>query len=373
MRVYERNGHWRLEGMVNGKRYHRAIPEAINEKMAKEYMNCFVADLLRGRLELAENIGQKPFVKIADDYIEYAETNLASFATVIKIANRFKDCWKNKQIKGITPALIEKYKKMRKETVYYSKIVDGKEITKIISPETVNRELGVLRKIFSMAIANKLAKENPLYHVKNLKVPNKQPRFLSVQEEERIMKVCDGDFSFLDITLEEQEHLRKKYHKHHMKLKPIVMMALLTGMRKSEILNMKWENVDFDAKEITAVNTKNGTSNTLPLSEKFYELLLQMRKEQPNAEYIFTNPETNTRYKDLKRSFSSILRLAGVENFRFHDQRHTCATRLVKLGYPLPVVQSILNHKRIQSTMRYSHPMVEQKKDALEALSHYAG
>ena len=116
MRVYERNGHWRLEGMVNGKRYHRAIPEAINEKMAKEYMNCFVADLLRGRLELAENIGQKPFVKIADDYIEYAETNLASFATVIKIANRFKDCWKNKQIKEITPALIEKYKKMRKET-----------------------------------------------------------------------------------------------------------------------------------------------------------------------------------------------------------------------------------------------------------------
>ena len=76
-------------------------------------------------------------------------------------------------------------------------------------------------------------------------------------------------------------------------------------------------------------------------------------------------------YKNADRSFRTVLKLANVKNFRFHDLRHTAATRLIALGVPVPVVQAILNHKKIQTTMRYAHPMKEQKISALEKLSNY--
>ena len=371
MRVYEKNGRWYLEGMIRGKRYHKAIPEAASQRDAEKYVTIFKADLLRGKLDLAENIGCKPFPDIADYYIQYAETNLQSSYTVVKMAETFKEMWKNKRIIDITPELIERYKEKRLKTIYYSGIQNGEKIEKYIKPDTINRELGVLSKMFSLAIDNNLAKENPVRKVKRLKVPKKNERYLTPDEENRIIMVCDGAYSFKNITAEEQEKLKKRYKDYHSYLKPIILMALLTGMRKGEILNMTWDCVDFKKREITALNTKNGESNVLPISQRFYDILFSMKTQNPDSIYIFSNPDTNTRYKNFYKSFKSILKLAEVEKFTFHNTRSTSATRLVDLGVPMPVVQKILNHKKIQVTMRYAHTMKEQKIAALEALSHY--
>ena len=89
MGVFERNGHWYFEVMIRKKRYCKAIPEATNRKDAEKYVTVFKADLLRGRLDLAENIGQKPFIEIADMYINYAKTNLSAKDTAVRIAKRF--------------------------------------------------------------------------------------------------------------------------------------------------------------------------------------------------------------------------------------------------------------------------------------------
>ena len=148
-------------------------------------------------------------------------------------------------------------------------------------------------------------------------------------------------------------------------------MALLTGMRQGEILGMKWECVNFTDRTITAVNTKNGLMHQLPLSEKLYDILVELKAKNSNDEYIFTNPDTNTRYKSIGRGFRNILKLADIKNFTFHDLRHTSATRLVSLNIPLPVIQSILNHKKIQTTMHYAHTMKGQQNIALEALSNF--
>lgn len=371
MGVYQKNGRWRFEVMINGQRYHRGIPEATCEKDANKYLTIFKADLLRGKLDLAESIGRKPFSLIADNYIEYANNNLASKGSTIGMAERFKSLWKNKRISEITPELIEKYKKIRLNTVYHTKTTKDGEIEKKISPATINRELGVLSKIFSIAIENKYAKENPVEHVSKLKVPNKLERHLTPEEEDRIIKVCDGDYSFMDISVLEQEELKKKYKDYHKYLKPIILMAILTAMRKSEILNMKWDCVDFKNRTITIVDTKNGSMHTIPLSQRFYDILSEMKSKNPDNIYIFTNPDTNTRYKCFYRGFTSVLRLADVKNFTFHDTRHTSATRMVAKNIPIPVVQSILNHKKIQTTMRYAHTMQEQQAIALEALSKY--
>ena len=368
MGLYKKGSKWQFEIMINGKRYHRSIPDATCQKDAEKYLTIFRADLLRGRLDLAENVGKKPFSLIVDNYIEYAKNNLASNYTPIYIAKHYKELWGSKCISQITPELIEKYIKTRQNDTCFKKTTKNK---KAVSPATINRELGVLSKIFSIAIKNKYAKENPVKLVNKLKVPNKLVRYLTSEEQDKIIKVCDGDYSFINIPASEKENLRKKYKDYHKYLKPIILMALLTGMRQGEILGMKWECVNFTDRTITAVNTKNGLMHQLPLSEKLYDILVELKAKNSNDEYIFTNPDTNTRYKSIGRGFRNILKLADIKNFTFHDLRHTSATRLVSLNIPLPVIQSILNHKKIQTTMHYAHTMKGQQNIALEALSNF--
>ncbi|MCM1266221.1 MAG: site-specific integrase [Candidatus Gastranaerophilales bacterium] len=371
MGVYEKNNHWYFEIMIRKKRYCRAIPEATCKKDAEKYLTVFKADLLRGKLDLAENVGQKPFVEIADMYIKYAETNLCATDTAVRIAKRFKELWKGKTIADITPKVIESYKESRQKTTFARKTVDGKEVYKNISSATINRELAALSKMFSLAIANGYARENPLREINKLRVVNKLERHLSIEEEKRMYQVCDDDFSFSKLPLEEQERLQRIHNGEHAYLKPILIMALNTAMRKGEILNMTWDCVDFEKNEISALNTKNGKKNTIPMSSKLRETLLELYKTKGNNIYVFTNPYTGTKYNDIKKCFKTVCKLANVKNLRFHDLRHTGATRMVAAGVPLPVVKQILNHASIQTTMRYAHTMREQEVLAVEALANF--
>lgn len=371
MGVYEKNGHWYFEIMIRKQRYCRSIPEATCRKDAEKYLTVFKADLLRGKLDLAENIGQKPFVEVADLYIKYAETNLCAVDTAVRIANRFKNVWKNKTLAQITPKVIEKYKENRQKTTFARKNINGKEVVKHISSATINRELAALSKMFSLAIANGYARENPLREVNKLRVTNKLERHLLPEEEQRMYQVCDDDFSFSKMPIEEQERLQRIHNGEHAYLKPILIMALNTGMRKGEILNMTWDCVDFAKNEISALNTKNGKKNTIPMSSKLRQILLEMYKTQSHNKYVFTNPYTGTKYNDIKKCFKTVCRLANVKNLRFHDLRHTGATRMVAAGVPLPVVKQILNHASIQTTMRYAHTMREQEITAVEALANF--
>ena len=371
MGVYEKNGHWYFEIMIRKKRYCRAIPEATCKKDAEKYLTVFKADLLRGKLDLAENIGQKPFAEIADMYINYAETNLSARDTAIRIAKRFKGLWNNKIIADITPKVIEGYKESRQKTTFARKKINGKEVVKHISSATINRELAALSKMFSLAIANGYTRENPLKDVKKLRVTNKLERHLSVEEEKRLYQVCNDDFSFSTLPAEEQERLRRIHNGEHAYLKPILIMALNTAMRKGEILNMTWDCVDFTKNEISALNTKNGKKNTIPMSSKLRKTLLALYQTQSHNKYVFTNPYTGTKYNDIKKCFKKVCELAEVKNLRFHDLRHTGATRMVAAGVPLPVVKQILNHASIQTTMRYAHTMREQEISAVEALANF--
>ena len=371
MRVYEKNGRWYLEGMIRYKRYHQAIPEATCKKDAEKYLTVFKAELLRGKLDLAENIGCKPFADIVDTYIKYAETNLHSASTVIPIAKHFKEYWKSKQIADITPRQIEKYKDERLKKQIGKQIINGIEQAKYISNATVNREIGVLSRIFSLAIANNYTKTNPILDVKRLRVINKMERHLSKDEEQRMYQVCDGDYSFMKLPVCEIEKLKRKYGSEHAYLKQILIMALNTGMRKGEILNLTWDCIDFEKNELSALNTKNGKKNVIPMSNKLRETLLEMYEQRGNNKYVFTNPWTGNKYNDIKRTFKTVCKLADVKNMRFHDLRHTAATRMVDAGIQLPVVKQILNHANIQTTMRYAHTMREQEVTAVEALANY--
>lgn len=354
MGVYQdkKSKRWYFEAMIRGKRYHQAIPEATNRRDAETYFNAFKTDLLRGKLDLVENIGCKPFKELVKVYVEYSKTNHRSYKTNVAKAYKFEKLWGNRQLKDISPIDIEKYKINRKKEIKSKeKIVDGVKIpAKYISNTTINRDIEVLRKMFNLAIQNGWLTKNPCTGITKLRQENKLERYLTPDEEIRLIEACVGRFEYM---------------------KPIIQFALNTGMRKEEILSLTWKCVNFDNNKITLLDTKNGKKRFIPINSVVRSVLKDAHKKKC-CDYVFANPITKTRYADLKRSFVSLCEKANVENFRFHDLRHTSATRMVGAGVPITMVKDILGHSDIHTTMRYAHAITEQSLEAIETLSNYA-
>lgn len=215
------------------------------------------------------------------------------------------------------------------------------------SNSTVNKYLNVLSKMYNLAIAEKLLTENPLENVKRYKEDNHKIRYLTPQEETRLFEAIDELFPHI---------------------KPIIICALQTGMRKSEIFNLQWSNINYDFNYIELLETKSGKARKIPISTRLADVLARQSK---NYDYVFVNLDTGLPYKDIHKSFNAVLKKANINNFRFHDLRHTVATRLVEKGVPLPVVQEILGHSKIETTMRYTHTIPSQKINAINLLSDY--
>jgi integrase len=201
--------------------------------------------------------------------------------------------------------------------------------------------------MFSIAVDNNYLQESPCKKIKKLQADNIKIRFLTKEEQKLLFKEIKGEYKFL---------------------KPIVVMALQTGMRKGEILALEWRCVDLQTGYIEILNSKTGKSRKIPISEKLKKELYLLDKE---TEFVFTNPNTKKPYWDIKREFKQIVDLAKIKNFTFHDLRHTAATRMVENNVDLVVVQEILGHEHIQTTMRYAHPVPERKKRAIEILNKY--
>lgn len=354
MSVYQdkKSKRWYFNVMIQGQRHHKAIPGAVTKRDAEIYFNAYKTDLLRGKLDLVENIGCKLFKDLVNVYLEYSKANNRSYKCNESKALRFKELWGNKQLKDISPMDIEKYKISRKKEIKVKeKIVNGEVIpAKYISNTTINRDIEVLRKMFNIAIENNWLLKNSCGKVKKLREQNVLERYLTPDEEIRLLNACIGHFEYM---------------------KPIIQFALNTGMRKEEILSLTWKCVSFENKKITLLDTKNGKKRFIPINSVVMSILKEAHKNKV-CEYVFVNHTTETRYSDLKRSFNALCLKANVENFRFHDLRHTSATRMVGAGVPITMVKDILGHSDIHTTMRYAHAITEQSLEAIETLSHYA-
>jgi len=151
-------------------------------------------------------------------------------------------------------------------------------------------------------------------------------------------------------------------------LRDIVLVALNTGMRKGEIFNLKWQDVDLDLRMIHVSDSKNYEARDIPMNDILYKTLKALReKAEEGQEYVFVNPKTGRPY-DLKRSFKTALKRAGIEDFTFHDLRHTFASHLVMNGVDLMTVKELLGHKDIKMTMRYSHLSPDHKRVAVKRI-----
>lgn len=282
-------------------------------------------------------------------YLEYSENNKKSYKSDIRSTDVFLEYFGNVNLEEITPARIEDFKR------------DVKNDTGNKNA-TINRYLQALSKMLNIAVANELISKNPMWSVKKLKENNYKTRVLTQSEEKRLFEEIERGYEVVG------RDRKKKTIYPYLHLKPLIICALQTGMRRGEIFNLKWSNIDFEYEIIELLETKSGKSRKIPISSKMMKVFEEVKN---GTEYVFINKETGLPYNDIKRSFHSVLDKAGIKDFRFHDFRHTAATRMLEKGADIRTVQEILGHSSVSVTERYTHTNAKNKKSAIEILSSF--
>ena len=348
----KKNGNWYYQFMLNGERKHGLCAGASDKKEADS-----IERAIKFRLEQQQN-GVIPreeknvtLSRLWALYDSYARNNKKSYKNdkyTVKIILEYfgGGCI----VQKITPADIEEFKEYLRTK-------------RKVKNATINRYLETLSKIFSIGVDNEIISSNPLKKVSKLREDNHKIRFLTIEEEKRLFTEIEKEYEVID-----KYTRQKKIIQPYLYLKPIIITALQTGMRRGEIFNLKWSNIDFEYGIIELLDTKPGKARKIPLSKTLENLLNSIEKL---SEYVFVNPQTNQPYVNLKHSFTSLIKNAKIEDFRFHDLRHTVATRLVEKGIDLLVVKEILGHSNIETTMRYAHPVPKRKQEAIDVLNSY--
>jgi integrase len=327
MRTYQRNGVWYIDYSFNGKRVRKKV--GTSKKMADLALNDIELRITKREfLGIAEQ-KKMLFDKLCDDYLDFSKANKASSSyrrDTISIKNLSK-CFGTRMISEMTASDLERYKIER---------------SKEVSMATVNRELSCIKHMFNKAVHWGYLTRNPLRDVQDFKEPPGRVRYLTDVEIEILLNSCFGH------------------------IKNIVTVALNTGMRKGEILNLRWQDVDLRNRLIIIRNAKNNESRTIPINETLHDMF-RMLIPTTDGEYIFANKEGKP-FGDVRTSFRNALRRAGIKDFRFHDLRHTFASKLVMRGVDIRTVQTLLGHKDIAMTMRYSHLSDSHLKEAVKKL-----
>jgi integrase len=258
-----------------------------------------------------------------------------------------KDHFKNKPLKEITYRQLEQFRIKR----FNTPIVLSDGTTRTRSAASVNRELALMRRMFKIAVQEGWITKDPFAAGKSLISLSDEvvrDRILSLEEENRLMAW---------VSAEERSHLR-----------PVVICALDTGMRRGEILSLRWENVDLEKRTINikAMNTKTLRARAVPISDRLAQELIQIRKV--NTERVFAN-ERVFQVGNFKRAWATACRLAKIEDLHFHDLRATFATRLIAKGLANSLVAKILGHSSTAMTDRYTRTDDTIIKQAAELLN----
>jgi integrase len=202
------------------------------------------------------------------------------------------------------------------------------------APGSANRLLIMMRYIFNLTLKWEVPgiKANPCKGIPLMEENNKMERYLSVDEAERLYEaVCKSENTIL------------KY---------IVPMLILTGARKREVLDARWEDFDLSRRAWRIPISKSGKARHVPLSDGALNVLASMPRK---VEWAFANPDTGKPYVSVFYAWNTARKSAGLSNVRMHDLRHSFASLLINSGRTLYEVQHILGHTQVKTTQRYAH------------------
>lgn len=224
---------------------------------------------------------------------------------------------------------------------------DGKPIMKAkrkpLSPATLNRYAASIAAVFTWSIKRRIAPKgwtHPCRSLERRPENNEKTRFLSDDERARLLEAARCS--------------------RWQGLYPLVLLALTTGARKSELLGLRVGDLDLERGTASIARTKNGQPKVLPLVPNVVKLL-RFVAEKPATALVFASPRRPDIAFAFEETWKKALQDAGIKNFRFHDLRHSCASMLAQNGATLLEIGDLLGHRQLQMTKRYSHLAIEHK------------
>jgi integrase len=243
------------------------------------------------------------------------------------------------------PALAYKGRDHEGNRIFKTK---GRERKK--SPATINRYHAAISGAFTWAIEQRLAPRgwvNPCRGIKRMPEPNGRVRFLDNAERARLFDACRAS--------------------RYPQLYALVLTAILTGARRGELLSLRWADVDLERGLAQLGRTKNGDRRTLVLLPQVISALRPFASDVA-ARFVFGSRRSKQQTPAvIDNAWRAALARSNVDNFRFHDLRHCCASYLAQHGTPLNVIAEILGHRKLDMSKRYAHLTTQTKAAAMRA------
>jgi site-specific recombinase XerD len=334
MGIYKKGHVWWMIKVYKGKKVEKSLDTKIKRK-AEERFAKVVSEIVDGTyFQKPKDVTVKELIaRYCQDRLKAKAINTIERDKTLKshIENHFG----NYKIADVTPEMVSGYRQKR--------YAEGKSIA------TVNRELAFLRNAYNVAIESyEWCFKNPVSKIKFDKENNERDKWLTPEQEERLLSNLSGRY------------------------RDIVKLVINTGLRLMELLTLNHSNVDLFRKVII-VKGKGEKVRTIPLNSIAVEVIKERLKTRHiRSELVFPSAEGTVIQKSrLRVAFKKALEKAGIEDFHFHDLRHTFATRLAQSGVDLLKICELLGHEDISTTQRYAHHCPDSLRSSVDALEKY--
>src|SRR5947199_2894499 len=310
--IYRRGHSWCVGFTVNGRRVRETVGP--NKRIAERVLSLRITQVLENRyFPPSRQLGRLPFKDFAQTYLEREGPLLKSIRTernrVLAWAREFG----TRPLGQITRAEMETWRRKKMTTC---------------RPATINRDLSRLRRMFSLAVEWGLLEESPMQGIKFLRENNARTRYLSLEECQRLIASCMAP------------HIRA-----------MVSVALHSGMRLGEILNLRWYDLDFSSGFILVRDSKNGESRHVPMDTILFALF-RAYPRRVGADLVFSS-SSGGRIVAVRTGFQNACKRAELTDLDFNELRHTYASQFVMAGGDLYILKEILGHKSITMTTTY--------------------
>ncbi|MCP5426761.1 MAG: site-specific integrase [Chromatiaceae bacterium] len=296
----------------------------------------------------------------------WAVANRKTGANMVgRIRSVFAD-YLDKPLEEITPWIIEKWRKDR--------FKQGRAVG------TVNKDIAVLKSCLSRAVDWGVIDVHPLRRLKLSKEDRRGVvRYLSDEEERRLRRALSSRDANIKRGRESGNAWRRERGKVLLPeitgpfgdhITPMVLLSLNTGMRRGEVFNLKWSDIDFknESLVIHGHSTKSGTTRHVPLNSEALDTLKAWQGQQELGHCLVFPSRAGGPLDNVKKGWEALLVNAGITQFRWHDMRHHFASKLVMAGVDLNTVRELLGHSDFKLTLRYAHLAPEHKAAAVAKL-----
>ena len=322
----------------NGKRIIKAIG---SQKDAEAYLGKVLSAMREGRFFDIKKENRVVFNDLLDAYVEKIQNRKSYQNTTQYFVHALRAFFGSKLLSEIDYKLIEDFRDQRKAT----KTQHGKER----SERSVDLELALMQTVLNKGIKWDMLDKNPFDKADDLFYHPKSHRQRTLTEDE-IKRLIETSPSHL---------------------KPIIISAIYTGLRKNDLLGLKWQNVDLDKGLIHVIEAKTGKTRIIVLNKDMLSLLHSL---PVRGEYLFPNKEGKP-YSDLSGSLESALKRAGIDvgtgenKVVFHTFRHTCISLLTERGADTSMVRSYVEHASEEMTRQYTHVSEQYRRRTADLLN----